>query len=156
MDAPVELVDIYPTLMELLGMETPEFVSGISFAPLLRDSNARVRKSALTELGVNTGGKSKVQGYSIKTDRYRLTQWGENGILGYELYDHKFDKEELNNLSNNSEYKQIKDSLYVIINRRISEVRDKPKGLGRQFENAKEWYEPKSIHSRPKRGIDHV
>ena len=150
MDAPVELVDIYPTLMEMLGMETPEFVSGISFAPLLKDSSARVRKSALTELGVNTGGKSKVQGYSIKTDRYRLTQWGEDGILGYELYDHKYDKEELNNLSNNNDYKQIKDSLYVIINRRISEARDKPKGLGRQFENAKEWYEPKSIHSKPK------
>ena len=77
--------------MEMLGMETPEFVSGISFAPLLKDSSARVRKSALTELGVNTGAKKyKIQGYSIKTDRYRLTQWGEDGILGYELYDHRF------------------------------------------------------------------
>ena len=38
MDAPVELVDIYPTLMELVGMETPEFVSGKSFASLLKDS----------------------------------------------------------------------------------------------------------------------
>ena len=139
-----------PSQAVLFGFCSSGFVSGISFAPLLKDSSARVRKSALTELGVNTGGKSKVQGYSIKTDRYRLTQWGEDGILGYELYDHKYDKEELNNLSNNNDYKQIKDSLYVIINRRISEARDKPKGLGRQFENAKEWYEPKSIHSKPK------
>ena len=36
--------------MELLDMDTPEFVSGKSFAPLLKDSNARVRESALTEL----------------------------------------------------------------------------------------------------------
>ena len=37
-------------------------------------------------------------GYSIKTKRYRLTKWGKNGELGYELYDHKNDKNELNNL----------------------------------------------------------
>ena len=42
MDAPIELVDIYPTLMELVGLETPEFVSGMSFASLLKDSSARV------------------------------------------------------------------------------------------------------------------
>ena len=150
MDAPVELVDLYPTLMEILEMDTPEFVSGKSFAPLLKDSKARVRSSALTELGVNIGGKSKVQGYSIKTDRYRLTQWGENGILGYELYDHKYDKEELRNLADNKNYNQIKDSLSIVIKQRISDARAKPIGLGRQFENAKEWFEPKTIHSEPK------
>lgn len=150
MDAPVELVDIYPTLMEMLEMDTPEFVSGKSFAPLLKDSNVRVRASALTELGVNTGGKSKVQGYSIKTDRYRFTQWGEDGVLGYELYDHKHDKAELQNLADNNNYSRIKDSLKTVIKHRISLARSKPMGLGRQFENAKEWFEPKTIHSQPK------
>ena len=87
MDAPIELIDIYPTLMDLVGIKTPEFVSGKSFAPLLKDSSAVVRKSALTELGVSLSQGSKVQGYSIKTDRFRLTQWGRNGVLGFELYD---------------------------------------------------------------------
>ena len=68
-----------------------------------------VRKSALTELGVSLSQGSKVQGYSIKTDRFRLTQWGRNGVLGFELYDHIYDKEELNNLSNDKSYKKIKD-----------------------------------------------
>ena len=31
-------------------------------------------------------------GYTIKTKRFRLTKWGVNGELGYELYDHKNDK----------------------------------------------------------------
>ena len=128
MDAPVELVDIYPTLMEMLEMDTPEFVSGKSFAPLLKDSNVRVRASALTELGVNTGGKSKVQGYSIKTDRYRFTQWGEDGALGYELYDHKHDKAELQNLADNNNFSRIKDSLKTVIKHRISLARSKPMG----------------------------
>jgi iduronate 2-sulfatase len=150
MDAPVELVDLYPTLMEMLQMDTPEFVSGKSFAPMLKDSNVRVRTSALTELGVYMGGKSKVQGYSIKTDRYRLTQWGEDGAMGYELYDHKHDKEELHNLADNDNYQKTKDSLEVVIKYRITDARSKPEGLGRQFDDAKEWFEPRAIHSQPK------
>ena len=149
-DAPIELIDIYPTLMELVGMKTPEFVSGKSFALILKDSSARVRTSALTELGVSLNSKSKVQGYTIKTDRYRLTQWGDNGSHGYELYDHMFDKKELKNLSDIESYKKIQDSLKIVINNRIVEARKIPKGLGEQIDNAKQWKEPKWIHSRPK------
>ena len=149
-DAPIELIDIYPTLMDLLGMKTPKFVSGKSFAPILIGSSTRVRSSALTELGVSINSESKVQGYTIKTDRYRLTQWGENGIDGYELYDHMFDKKELKNLSNIESYKKILDSLKIVINNRIVEARKIPKGLGEQIDDAKEWKEPKWIHSRPK------
>ena len=149
MDAPVELVDIYPTLMELVGMETPEFVSGKSFASLLKDSSARVRESALTELRYTLKDKSKVQGYSIKTDRYRLTKWGENGDFGYELYDHMYDKRELDNLASNINYKTIKDSLIRVINQRIGEARKKPMGLGEQFEPIY-MLEPERIHSQPK------
>ena len=35
--------------------------------------------------------------------------------------------------------------------RRVLEVRTEPIGIGRQFENAKEWFEPKTIHSQPKK-----
>lgn len=150
MDAPIELVDIYPTIIDIVGMKTPEFISGKSFAPLLKDSKARVRTSALTELGVFTGRNPKVQGYSIKTDRYRLTQWGEKGLMGHELYDHRFDKKELNNLADKIEYKSIKDSLIEVIVRRIADARKKPKGLGPQIAGTIEWGEPKSIHSKPK------
>ena len=150
MGAPVELVDIYPTLMELLDMDTPEFVSGKSFAPLLKDSNARVRESALTELGVNTGYGAKVSGYSIKTERYRLTQWGYRGVLGFELYDHKYDKQELNNLANLDSYKFIKDSLTNVLSYRISEAQRKPKGLEIIFDDAREWREPREGFSQPK------
>ena len=52
---PVELVDLYPTIMELVQMQTPKFVSGKSIAPLLENSENIVRESALTELQVNTG-----------------------------------------------------------------------------------------------------
>ena len=145
-----DLGEIYPTLMDLSQIETPEFVSGKSFAPLLKDSSALVRKSALTELWVKLGPNTRVQGYSLKTNRYRLTQWGKNGVLGYELYDHKSDRRELSNLSMNKQHQKIKDSLIEIINYRIAEARKKPKGLGPQFEGVSEWDEPETIHSQPK------
>ena len=150
MDTPVELIDIYPTLMDILEIETPEFVSGKSFFPLLKNSKAKVRSSALTELRVNMGVGPKVQGYSIRTDRYRFTQWGEDGTLGFELYDHKYDKEELKNLADNEYYSSTIDSLKLVIKHRIQDARSKPIGLGRQFTDAQEWFEPKAIHSKPK------
>ena len=93
--SPVELIDLYPTLMDLTSINTPQHVVGKSLEPLIMNVNASVRGSALTRLN---------KGYSIKTNRYRLTQWGINGINGYELYDHKSDKNELINLASNPEY----------------------------------------------------
>jgi hypothetical protein len=70
--------------------------------------------------------------------------------MGHELYDHRFDKKELNNLADKIEYKSIKDSLIEVIDRRIADARKKPKGLGPQAAGTIEWGEPKSIHSQPK------
>ena len=79
-----------------------------------------------------------------------MTQWGEKGIMGHELYDHKFDKKELNNLTDTIKYKGIKDSLIEVIDRRIADARKKPKGLGPQIAKAIEWKEPKAVYSQPK------
>ena len=86
-DAPVELVDLYPTIMDLVTMNTPKFVKGKSLVPMLKNTQHRVRESALSELQVNTGN-GLAQGYSIKTDRYRLSQWKSEGILSSVSYTH--------------------------------------------------------------------
>ena len=124
-NSPVELIDIYPTLMELTGIKSPDHVVGKSLVPVFEDSNFKIRNSALTRWR---------NGYSIKSENYRLTKWGENGELGYELYDHTNDKEELINLAKNENYLPIFNSLKTEIDLRIKEARVKPKGLGRQFE----------------------
>ena len=80
--SPVELIDIYPTLMDSIYIKTPKHVVGKSLVPIMKNVNTSVRGSALTRWR---------NGYSIKTKRYRLTKWGVNGELGYELYDHKYD-----------------------------------------------------------------
>ena len=146
---PVELVDLYPTIMDLVQMQTPKFVSGKSIVPLLENSANIVRESALTELQVNTGN-GIAQGYSIKTERYRLSQWEHKGVKAYELYDHFSDTSELTNLAEYSGYQKIRDSLIKILDNRILNAKKVPLGLGRQINNAKPWQEPKIIRSKPK------
>ena len=124
-NSPVEMIDIYPTLMELTGIDTPDHVVGKSLTPIFKNNNVNIRNSALTQWR---------NGYSIKTERYRITKWGENGELGYELYDHNNDKEELINLANDPNYLPTLDSLKKEIDFRIADARLKPKGVGRQFE----------------------
>ena len=145
-NSPVELIDIYPTIMDLTKIQTPEHVVGKSLLPIFNDTNFKIRNSALTRLNVMQGGGN---GYSIKSERYRLTKWGEKGELGYELYDHKNDKEELINLVENKEYFKVLDSLKKEIDKRITQARLKPKGLGRQLEQrtyVRIKYTPGDIH----------
>ena len=146
---PVELVDLYPTIMDMLEMQTPKFVSGKSLISYMKNSNKPVRESSLTELQV-IRDNIKAQGYSIKTKRYRLTQWQYSGNLSYELYDHKFDNQELNNLANHADYIKIKDSLSIVLTQRVLEANKVPVNLGKQIDNAKPWFEPKRIIPRSK------
>ena len=124
-NSPVELIDIYPTLMDLTGIESPDHVVGKSLKPVFENNNFKTRNSALTRWR---------NGYSIKTEKFRLTKWGENGELGYELYDHRNDKEELKNLVSNPNYSSLLDSMKTEIEIRIANAKLKPKGVGRQFE----------------------
>ncbi len=135
-NSPVELIDLYPTLMDLTNINTPKHVVGKSLEPLMKNVNNSVRGSAITRWR---------NGYSIKTKRYRLTKWGSNGELGYELYDHKYDKNELINLAKNQDYNEVMDSLKLVIEERIADASIKPEGLGRQFKNAKPMYKAKNI-----------
>ncbi|MDB9794084.1 sulfatase [Flavobacteriaceae bacterium] len=123
-NSPVELIDIYPTLMDLTGIESPDHVVGKSLKPVFKNNNFKIRNSALTRWK---------NGYSIKTENFRLTKWGENGELGYELYDHRNDKEELKNLVSNTSYSSLLDSMKIEIDIRIANAKLKPKGVGRQF-----------------------
>ena len=117
---PVEMVDFYPTLAELAGLQVPESVGGVSLVPVLRDPKTVVRTSALTQLG---------NGYSIRTSRYRYTEWGENGSLGKELYDHDSDPAEMHNLAGNAKVAKIEAELAKELHFRIERARRAPKGV---------------------------
>lgn len=105
-DALCEFVDIYPTLSELCGLEPPEHLEGVSLAPLLEDP-ARPWKSAV----FSQYPRGQRMGYSMRTDRYRYTEWreerGAGGVMARELYDHYEDPGENLNIAGRADAAQL-------------------------------------------------
>ena len=98
----VEFVDIYPTLTELAGLPTPKQVEGCSLKRLLDNPLAQWNGTAITQVlrPADYRLKDPVMGRSIRTERWRYSDWGE-GKYGEELYDHFADPMEFNNLALN-------------------------------------------------------
>ena len=96
----VEFVDIYPTLTGLAGIPSPKAVEGRSLEPLLKNPLAQWDGHAITQVLRPADGRlaEPVMGRSIRTDRWRYSDWGE-GKHGIELYDHLADPMEFNNLA---------------------------------------------------------
>jgi uncharacterized sulfatase len=95
----VELLDLYPTLAELCGVAAPKTLDGVSLKPLLDQPDAACDRPAFTQLTRGIPGTPvAVRGYSVRTARYRYTEW-ESGQKGAELYDHDADPGELKNLA---------------------------------------------------------
>ena len=99
--APVELVDLYPTVAAWAGLVPPAQLAGRN---VLRphETEGLVSPGAYTEWR---------KGASLRTARHRITRWGNEGELGWELYDHWTDPAELNNLADQLDMGSILDSL---------------------------------------------
>ncbi len=95
----VEFVDIYPTLVELAGLQPPTHLEGTSFAPLLANPNQPWKKAAFSQY--LRPGKPPYLGRSIRTDRWRYTEWRDpkQQLAGTELYDETNDPQENLNLA---------------------------------------------------------
>lgn len=89
----VEFVDMYRTIADLCGLEPPAEVEGTSLRPLLENPTATWERPAYTQLG-----RRGVDGRSVRTDRWRYTEWN-GGSDGIELYDQADDPREYHNLA---------------------------------------------------------
>lgn len=101
-----ELVDLYPTLASLAGIDADlnQRLEGDSLAAVVADPKASVKEAAFTQHQHPFYGSPKdwkAWGYSVRTGDWRYTQWrviqgGE--LVAEELYDHVNDPAESRNV----------------------------------------------------------
>lgn len=102
-DRTVELLDLYPTLVDLCGLPARKELEGRSLRPLLENPNAPWDKPAIT-----SDGPDKM---SVRTERWRYTRYPD----GEELYDHQTDPHEWHNLASKPEHAARKRELAALL-----------------------------------------
>jgi iduronate 2-sulfatase len=129
----VESLDLYPTIVDLTGLEPQGTLSGRSLRPLLEDAETTWREYAFTQFprpyGAAIGGGVPLthMGYSVRVPEWRFTGWYnvETGNFDYkELYALDPDPEQIvqesniesENLSGRPEYETIEIRLLEMVN----------------------------------------
>ena len=77
-----ELVDLFPTLCDLSGVPVPKNLHGLSLLPVLADPSTKWRAGAFSQYFKSKPGTGKVLGTSLRTDRFRYTEWRRNDHKG--------------------------------------------------------------------------
>ena len=114
-DAPVEFVDVYPTLADVCGLTIPSGLDGASLKKFIENPAAPATKVAISQYPRSAGkAGGSVMGYSIRDDRWRATFWRERAgskIVATELYDEKNDPTETVSVHDKPENKAVLETL---------------------------------------------
>lgn len=97
-DSPVSLLDLYPTLVELCGLKPPpQKLEGSSLVKSLIKPKEKTGRVVIT-----TQGRGN---HAVRSSRYRYIRYADGGE---ELYDHKTDLHEWNNLAKDPNLAEVK------------------------------------------------
>ncbi len=99
-DRPVNLLDIYPTLVDICDLPARGELEGVSLKALLANANAEWDRPSLTTHGRNN--------HALRSERYRYIRYADGSE---ELYDHTADPNEWNNLASEASLSNVKAEL---------------------------------------------
>ncbi|MEI6946807.1 sulfatase [Paraflavisolibacter sp. H34] len=101
---PVNLMDIYPTLLQLSQLPPKPGLEGNSIVPLLRNPEATWKHPSLTTHGLGN--------HSLRSERWHYVHYKDGSE---ELYDHEQDPQEWNNLARDARYASVKAELAAFL-----------------------------------------
>jgi len=119
-ETPVGLIDLYPTLTSLCKIPAPEYLQGQDLTPILKGTDKVGRGWALSQVLRRKRQGTSGNGYSIRTPRWRYTEWNE-GQAGRELYDHDNDPREITNLAKNPKFADQVKELSTLLQKAVAE-----------------------------------
>lgn len=134
---PVELIDLFPTLFELVNVKQSNQTDGKSLVPLL-DDDTRTNIKVDFALSQYPRKNGKLMGYSIRTEQYRYTEWHGNdycaatpydiaNIEAVELYDLKNDPLENKNFASDKDKQKIVRELQLKLKSKINAIYERNK-----------------------------
>ncbi len=115
-DSFVELLDLYPTIAELAGLDVSEHLQGKSLVKTLDHPEVDVRDMAFS---VSQGGRS----FLLRSKEWAYIQYDEDAASGVELFDMEKDPKQFNNLANKPNYADIVSMFQKKLKAKLSAVR---------------------------------
>jgi iduronate 2-sulfatase len=119
-----EFVDVFPTLCDLAGVNIPQNLDGVSLVPLMKNPESTVKEYSVSQYNRKLD-KKQVEGYSVRTKRYRYTEWladfkanhiyNDSKIVGLELYDYEKDPLETVSQINDPQYKDAQKEMKALL-----------------------------------------
>jgi len=112
-----ELLDLYPTISRLCGLDIPERIQGKDISAMLDDPEVEVRDVAFSVAPAR-------KGFLLREDRYAYIQYKEDGSAGIELFDTEKDPLQYTNLAEFSEHQALVDRFRKKLAAKLTAVRD--------------------------------
>jgi iduronate 2-sulfatase len=113
----VELLDLYPTVSRLCGLQVPDHVQGKDISPLLDDPTCEVREAAFSVAPMR-------KGFLLRDHQYAYIQYREDASGGIELYDVQADPRQYHNLAVAAENRALVEKYRAKLVAKLAAVRD--------------------------------
>lgn len=113
-DSLTELIDLYPTISSLCGLEVPERIQGKNISRMLDDPEVEVRDAAFSVNG---------KGFLLRRHDFAFIQYAEDASKGMELFDMKQDPQQYRNLADDPEYAELVKKFRNKLKQKLAEVR---------------------------------
>jgi arylsulfatase A-like enzyme len=145
----VYLLDVFPSLCEICGIEIPDSVEGLSFAPMFED------RSYVTRKDMYYAFQARIRG--ISDGKYKLIEYRTDKLKFSQLFDIENDPWETRNFFDFNGYDEIVTRLRKRMQEYRKEWNEDSHIYGQQFWEQYEKYESAEVHGVDKpKGVSMV
>ncbi len=115
----VELLDLYPAVSSLCGLNVPARIQGKDISPLLDDPSHQVRDAAFCVNG---------RGFLLREEKWAYIQYGEDAKKGVELFNMENDPNQYTNLADQPGFEKVVSRFKDKLASKLKTVRDNDLG----------------------------
>ncbi|MEZ6148385.1 MAG: sulfatase [Planctomycetaceae bacterium] len=116
-DSFVELLDLYPTISQVCGLDVPERLQGQDISPMLDDPTHTVREAAFSVAPAR-------KGFLLRDNDWAYIQYEEDASAGIELFDTEADPGQFHNLASDPQHAAVVERFRTQLAEKLRAVRD--------------------------------